>query len=342
MTGHGLAGNVRRHFPAPVLYAVALLVVNTINIGADIGAMGAAARLIVGGPALLYATLFALLSEALRVFVLYSRYVAVLKWLTVTLFAYVATVFVVKVPWGAALRATVLPSFSLAGGALRGLIAVLGTTISPYLFFWQAAQEVEELAAHDGEEQLRRAPEQAPGQFRRIKFDTYLGMAFSNVVAFFIILTTAVTLHASGTTDIQTAARALRPVAGNFAFALFGLGIIGTGLLAVPVLSGSAAYAVGEALRWPVGLERKPLAARGSYGVLALATLLGLDGIEALYWSAIINGVAAPVMALMMLLATRPKVMGRFTLPPRLRVLGWLTTAVMGVAALGLFATWGN
>lgn len=355
VTGHGIAGAMRRHSPAWVMYPVVALMVtaNVINLGADIGAMGAATTLLVGGPALLYAALFALTSLALQIFIPYHRYVAVLKWLTVVLFAYVATVFIVRVPWGEALRRTLVPTITLSPAYLTGLIAVLGTTISPYLFFWQASEEAEEEQNNPRESALVDAPAQAPAQIKRIKLDTYIGMAFSNAVAFFIILTAAVTLHAQGKTDIQTAAQAaeaLRPVAGPFAFLLFALGIIGTGLLAVPVLAGSAAYAVGEMLQWPTGLERTPLEASGFYVVLALATLLGLslnftpiDPVQALFWSAVINGVVAgPVMIIVMLLASNARVMGDFTISFRLKVFGWAATAVMITAAIGLFATWGR
>jgi NRAMP (natural resistance-associated macrophage protein)-like metal ion transporter len=355
VTGHGIAGNMRRHFPQPLLYAVVGLVVvaNTINIGADLGAMGAALRLVIGGSSLLYTVLFALLSVLLQVFVPYSKYVSVLKWLTAALIAYVVTVFVVHVPWGEAIRNTLLPSLSFDGAHLTALVAVLGTTISPYLFFWQASQEVEDQEGNPAESALIKAPEQAPAQIERIKLDTYVGMAASNLVAFFIILTAASTLHVAGKTDVATAeqaAAALRPLAGPFAALLFTLGIVGTGLLAVPVLAGSAAYGVGEALRWRVGLERKPLEARGFYAVIVGATLVGLaldfsnlDPIRMLFWSAVINGVvAAPVMVVMMLMAQNRRVMGPFVIGTRLKVLGWLGTAVMFAAAVGLFATWGK
>jgi Mn2+/Fe2+ NRAMP family transporter len=355
VTGHGLAGAMRRHSPAWVMYPVITLMVvaNVINLGADIGAMGAATTLLVGGPALVYATLFALTSLLLQIFIPYSRYVAVLKWLTVVLFAYVATVFAVRVPWGEALRHTVWPAISFSPEYLTGLIAVLGTTISPYLFFWQASEEAEEEQDNPNEAALIDAPEQAPVQLKRIKMDTYIGMAFSNAVAFFIILTAAVTLHVQGKTDIQTAAQAaeaLRPLAGQFAFLLFALGIIGTGLLAVPVLAGSAAYAIGEVLQWPTGLERKPLEARGFYAILAAATLIGLglnftaiNPVQALFWSAVINGiVAGPVMIVVMLLASNARVMGRFTITFWLKLFGWAATAVMITASIGLFATWGH
>lgn len=355
VTGHGISGNLRRHYAPGWLWAVTALVLaaNIINLGADIGAMGGAVQLLIGGPALLYAALFAVLSVVLQVFVTYTRYAAILKWLTLSLFAYVATVFVVHVPWGQALRATVLPHLNLTSTALQGLVAVLGTTISPYLFFWQASAEVSEMDTHALETPLIRAPEQAGAQFARIRTDTFVGMAFSNLVAFFIILTTAVTLHARGVTDIGTAAQAaeaLRPVAGRFAEELFAAGLIGTGLLALPVLAGSAGYALGEALHWPVGLERTPKQARGFYAIIALATLLGLglvllhvDPIKALYYSAIVNGVsAAPIMLLLMLLTRNRRVMGDFAVRGWTRALGWAGTLVMFGAAVAMFATLGR
>jgi len=355
VTGHGIAGNLRRHYPPGLMWsATALLVAaNIINLGADIGAMGEAVRLLVGGPALLYAAVIAVASVLLQVFVPYSRYTKVLKWLTVSLLAYVATVFVVKVPWAAALKATFLPHLSWQISSVQALVAVLGTTISPYLFFWQASGEVSEMDTHVLENPLQQAPQQAPAQFRRIRTDTFLGMAFSNLVAYFIILTAAVTLHANGKTDIQTsaqAAEALRPVAGPFAFVLFAAGIVGTGLLALPVLAGSAGYALGEALHWPVGLERKPHQARGFYIIIAVATGIGLtldllhvDPIKALYYSAIINGVsAAPIMVLIMLMASNPRVMGQFTVKGWLKWLGWAGSAVMTLAAMTLFAVRGH
>jgi Mn2+/Fe2+ NRAMP family transporter len=330
-----------------------LVVANVINLGADINAMGAALKLLVGGSAILYSGLFALASVLLQIFVPYQRYASLLKWLTLVLLAYVATVFVVHVPWAQALRGTVLPAIEWKPAYLTALIAVLGTTISPYLFFWQASAEVEAVEGDPQAVALKHAPRQAAAALQRIKADTYTGMAVSNVIAFFIILTAAVTLNAHGKTQIETAAEAaeaLRPVAGNFAFLLFAAGIVGTGLLALPVLAGSAAYAVSGAFGWRASLERQVLQARRFYGVLAIATLLGLglnftpiDPIEALFWSAVINGVlAGPVMVVMMLMATNPRVMGEFTLSRRLRMTGWLATAVMFAAAGGLFATWGK
>ncbi|HZK82399.1 MAG TPA: divalent metal cation transporter [Humisphaera sp.] len=360
VTGHGIAGNIRRHYSAWLLYPVIFLVVlaNTINIGADLGAMGDALSLLVGGPALLYCAAFAILCVVAQIFSTYENYSKYLKWLTLALFSYVATVFMVHVPWGDALKHTVIPSFQRNGEYWATFIAVLGTTISPYLFFWQASLESEDVRETPGEEPLLRDPKDARYQFGRIRFDTYVGMAFSNMVAFFIILAAAVTLNAHHITNVETssqAAEALRPVAGRFAFILFALGIVGTGLLAVPTLAGSAAYAVGEACKWPSGLARKPLAAKGFYGVLAAATLLGLalnfpvvqhhthlSPIKALFWSAVLNGVVSvPVMIVTMLMFQSNKVMGQFArVSRRLRWVGWLATAVMFLATVGMFVTW--
>jgi NRAMP (natural resistance-associated macrophage protein)-like metal ion transporter len=353
VTGRGIAGILRHHYPRALLYpVVALLVVaNVLNLGADIAAMGSAIKLVIGGPALFYSLFFALISLGLQVWIPYHRYSRVLKWMTLSLFAYVATVFVVHVPWLQALRGTLLPTISWNAAYLTGLLAVFGTTISPYLFFWQASTEVEEMKANHHDRPLRLAPLEAGGQLRRIHFDTFVGMAFSNLVAFFIILTVATTLHAHGKTEIQTAAdaaEALRPLAGNFAFVLFTLGIVGTGLLAIPVLAGSAAYAVSEMMHWRSGLELKLGEAKRFYGVVAAATLvglalnlLGIDPIRALFWSAVINGlVAGPVMIVMMNMASNPRVMGKLPIPPWLRRTGWVATLVMLIAAVGLFATW--
>lgn len=355
VTGCGIAGNMRAHYSAWLTYPVIFLLVvaNTINLAADISAMGAALKLLIGGPALAYSAAFAIISVVLQILIPYNKYAAILKWLTLALFAYVATVFVVRVDWGQALRGAFIPMMNFDPRSVTMLIAVLGTTISPYLFFWQAASEVEEVEANHGEKALKEAPSQAPQQIQRIQIDTYLGMAFANLVAFFIILTVAATLHASGRTEIETAAQAaeaLRPVAGRFAFLLFSLGIIGTGMLALPVLGGSAAYAVGEALEWPVGLERKARQAKGFYGVLTVATLIalaldftGIDPIKALFWTAVINGIiACPIMIVMMHITTNKRVMKQFVLSRRLRITGWIATAVMIIAAAGLFLTMGK
>ena len=351
VTGEGLAANIRRHYPKWLVYALVslLLVANTINIAADLGAMAAALRLIIGGQAHLYVVLFALGSLGLQIWVPFPRYSPILKWLTMALFAYVATVFLVDVPWTDVARGTLLPSVKLDAAYLVTLVAVFGTTISPYLFFWQASQEVEEQRAAPGQEPLIVKPYQARRNLSRISTDTWLGMGLSNLVAFFIMLTTAVTLHVHGVTDIQTsaqAAEALRPIAGDFAFALFAAGIVGTGLLAVPVLAGSAAYAVAETFEWKIGLGLPLLEARGFYAILTVATLLGvamnfsaIDPIKALIWSAVINGViSVPIMAVMMLMAVRPEIMGQFVVKRRLWWLGWLATAAMALAVLTMLA----
>ena len=355
VTGHGIAGNLKRHYPGVVVYSmVALLVVaNTINLGADMGAMGAALNLVVGGPTLLYVAAFGVITVLLEIFVRYARYVSILKWLTLSLFAYVGVAFISHVPWASVGYHLVVPDISLKSGYLTVVVAVLGTTISPYLFFWQAGEEVDEVIERDGAKPLVRAPEQAKREFGRIRLDTYLGMAFSNVVALFIMITTAATLNAHHITDIQTssqAALALKPIAGPFAFLIFALGIIGCGLLAVPVLAGSAAYAMGEAFGWHVGLARRFRRAKAFYGAIIAAGLIGgllnfvhIDPIKALFWSAVINGVAAvPIMAMIMLLASRRAVMGDFGIHAGLRTVGWLATAVMAAAAVGMFATMGS
>ena len=350
VTGHGLATNIRRHYPRWLLYGVVslLLIANTINIAADIGAMAEALKLIIGGPAHWYAIGFGVLSLVLQVFIPYRRYVRFLKWLTLALLAYVATAFIVHIPWGTVLLSALLPALSWEPAYITTVVAVFGTTISPYLFFWQASQEVEDQIADPHAHPLIRAPQQAPANFRRIKIDTYIGMGFSNLVAFFIILTTAVTLNLNGITEIATssdAALALRPIAGDFAFMLFSAGIIGTGMLAVPVLAGSSAYAMAGAFRWKNSLERTPMQARRFYAIIGVSMLVGtglgftgIDPIKALYWSAVINGViSVPIMVVMMLLAVRADVMGQFVISRRLKLLGWLATLMMGLAVCAMF-----
>ncbi|MBD5654135.1 MAG: divalent metal cation transporter [Candidatus Eremiobacteraeota bacterium] len=352
VTGRGLAGNIRRHYPRALLYGIVglLVVANVINIGADLGAMAAALQLLVGGPALAYVAAFGIMTILLETFVRYSRYVSVLKWLTISLFAYVGTVFIVHVPWFEVGRNMILLALSFKKDYVVALVAVLGTTISPYLFFWQAEQEVEDEVERPESRPLKIAPLQAPPELARIRIDTYVGMAVSNAVALAILVTAGATLHAHGLTDIETsaqAAQALRPIAGQFAFVVFALGIIGTGLLTLPVLAGSAAYALGEAAGWPVGLARLPQKAKAFYAALAAATGIGMvlnftpiDPIKALFWSAVVNGVAAaPVMAVMMLLASRKDVMGAFVLSKPLKTVGWIATAVMTAAAIVMFAT---
>ena len=352
VTGRGIAGNLKQHYPMPVLYSlVALLVVaNVINLGADLGAMGAALKLVIGGPALLYVILFGVVTALLQVFARYSRYVSVLKWLTVSLFAYVAVALVVHVPWGTVLYRMVWPKLQFKADYLTVVVAVLGTTISPYLFFWQAEEEVEDTKEREGAKPLERAPEQAEEEFHRIRLDTYIGMGLSSLVALFIMVTTAATLNAHGITNIQTsaqAAEALRPVAGPLVFVIFALGIVGTGLLAVPVLAGSAAFAVGETFGWHVGLARKANRAKAFYGAIVAAIAVGvvmnyspIDPIKALFWSAVINGVVAvPIMVLLMHLSSHKAAMGEFTLPRFLKVVGWLATVTMALAAVAMFAT---
>ncbi|OHV88773.1 Nramp family divalent metal transporter [Mesorhizobium sp. ORS 3428] len=352
-TGKGISGNLSRYYPAPLLYFVVVLlfVANVINIGADLSAMADALRLLVGGPSPLYVVTFAVICVTTIVFLDYSRYVVVLKWTTLSLFAYVVAMFAAKVPWMDAAKGLFIPHLDWNGAFFSTLLAIFGTTISPYLFFWQASQEVEEEEIKPSARPLKWAPWQASKAFERIHADTLVGMAFSNLIAIAIIFTTAATLHKTGVTDIGSsteAAKALEPIAGKFAFVIFAVGIIGTGLLAVPVLAGSAAFALGEALHWPVGLVRKPKYEVAFYVSLATATALGsgivftpIDPIKALYWSAVINGVCAvPLMVIMMLMAGRSDIMGEFPVQGWLRLLGWLSTIAMALSALGLAADW--
>jgi NRAMP (natural resistance-associated macrophage protein)-like metal ion transporter len=352
-TGLGIAGNLRKYYPAWILQAVVLLLfcANVINIGADLGAMAHSARLLVPIPVWAALLLFAGVSTAGPILLEHSRYAAVLKWLTLSLLAYFGTLFTVPIPWARLARDLVWPQLSGTHEFWLTVVAVLGTTISPYLFFWQASQEVEDIKCDRDRRPLLRAPRQASGALARIRADTLIGMAFSNVVALAILVTSAVTLHSHHSSDIGTAAQAaeaLRPVAGTQAFLLFAVGIIGTGLLSVPVLAGSAAYALGEAMSWKVGLSRKPLQARAFYGTIALATLLGalanvvhVNPMKALVWSAVLNGlVAVPVMVMVMLLGARADVMGRFRISMRLKAFGWIATVAMaGASALFLYST---
>jgi NRAMP (natural resistance-associated macrophage protein)-like metal ion transporter len=354
VTRKGLAANIKAAYPRWVaLSVVALLVAaNTLNIAADLAAMAEALRLLVGGSPHVYAVTFGLFCLVLQVFLPYQRYVRWLKWLTLALLAYVAVVFTLKLDWWQVLRGIVAPTLPKDAGLhefVLLVVAVFGTTISPYLFFWQAAQEMED--ASDGGP---RSAAEVRRHLRRIKFDTITGMTFSNLIAFCIILATGATLHAAGITAIQTsaqAAEALRPIAGDFAFLLFGLGIIGTGLLAVPVLAGSAAYAVAEVFGWPgslsLVLSHKDAEGRGFYGVIAAATIGGvalcftpMDPVKELFWSAVLNGIiAVPIMVVMMLLATNARVMAGHAIGRRLRRLGWAATGVMALTVLLLFAT---
>jgi NRAMP (natural resistance-associated macrophage protein)-like metal ion transporter len=350
VTGSGLAQAMTRCFPrfAVTLLVGILLVANVINLGADLTAMGAAAALVVGGGRHVFVVVFALLTVALLLFVSYARYASVLKWLTFSLFAYVGVVLLVTIDWTQALLGLVWPR-NFGKDALLTIVALFGTTISPYLFFWQSSQEAEDLTA-EHRRPLARAPRSAPRQFRRMRLDTIVGMGFSGLIAMAIIITSAATLHVHGVTDIasaEQAAEALRPIAGQFAFALFALGIIGTGLLAVPVLAGSAAFAVSEARGWKSGLERKPKQAKAFYAIIVAAVGMGVlfdwsgvDPMRALFWSAALNGVcAAPIMVAMMIVAHRPAVMGRFTERWLLMSFGWAAALVMAVASAAMLAS---
>jgi NRAMP (natural resistance-associated macrophage protein)-like metal ion transporter len=353
VTGRGIAGNLRQHYPKLLLRVIValLLVANIINLGADLGAMGDAVTLLAGGSSHFYVVVFAIGCIALETFSRYERYVVLLKWSSIFLLAYVLTALVVDTPWGLVARDTFIPTFRLDTGYVVTIVGVLGTTITPYCFFWQSSQEAEDERIDPHAKALLDAPEQAKLQIGRIRLDTYVGMGYSNIISLFIIITTAATLNAHGITNITTsaqAAEALRPIAGAFTFFLFAAGIIGIGLLAIPVLAGSCAYALGEALDWPTGLDRLPLDARAFYGTITLATVIGivinfvgLDPVKALFWAAVINGVVAvPLMAMIMVMAMAPKVMGQFTLSRGLCVMGWLCTAVMTVAVGIMFATW--
>lgn len=352
-TGRGLAGNLRQHYPNWLLqtFVALLTTANTINIGADLGAMADSIVLVVGGPRTLYVAVFGAICIGLQVLLQYTRYVSYLKWLTLALLAYVATLFMANVHWGEAVRELVLPTFVWKTEYIQTIVAVFGTTISPYLLFWQASQEAEDIRSVPERQVLKRAPEQGPDAIKRIEIDTLIGMGISNFIALAIILTTAATLNVSGVTNIETsaqAAEALRPIAGNYAATIFALGVVATGLLAIPVLAGSAAYPVGEARRWPIGLARQPREAKAFYATIVVATAVGvllnftpINPIKALIWCAVINGVVAvPVMALMMLMAANEKIMGQFTIGGWLTWLGWIATATMALAALAMGVTY--
>jgi NRAMP (natural resistance-associated macrophage protein)-like metal ion transporter len=348
VSGHGIAGNIRRSYPPWLLYLVVVLIAisNTINIGADVGAMAAVMELVLGkDPWHLYPVAISVVSVVALTFLSYAVYSSLLKWVGMCIFAYVGVVFFVEIPWADVARDTFVPRIELSHAYLTMLTAVLGTTISPYLFIWQSSLEVEEQRADPLEKPVRIAPEQAHRQFMKIRVDTYTGMFVSNLVMFFIILTTAMTLHAHHITHIDTAeqaARALEPVAGRFAFLLFAVGIVGTGLLAVPTLAGSVGYAMGEAFRWHTGLDYKPYQARRFYAVIAVATFvgtamnfLGIDPLKALIASALINGLlSVPLLCALMAIARNRRVMGQFVIPRTLAVAGWSTTVLMAASAV--------
>ncbi|HVM78432.1 MAG TPA: divalent metal cation transporter [Stellaceae bacterium] len=349
VTGKGLAANIKSALPPFVLQGVValLLVANTLNIAADIAAMGETAELVTGLDRHIMTVFFVVLTVVLQVFVPYHRYVYYLKWLTLSLLAYVAVLFTVEVPWREVALRTAWPRLHVDADAATVVVGVFGTTISPYLFFWQASEEVEDMQKEPHAGPLTSERGAAARELRRIRWDTWSGMFYSDVVAYFIILATAVTLHVAGITDIETAAQAasaLRPLAGDFAYVIFGLGILGVGLIGVPVLAGSGAYALCEAMGWKWGLERKAADARGFYGVIAVSVFAALfiqyspiNPMKALFWSAVINGVVAvPLMAVIIVLATRKSVMGEFTMSWPVVALAWIATAVMGAAALSM------
>jgi Mn2+/Fe2+ NRAMP family transporter len=349
-TGRGIAGNLREYYPNALLQSIValLLAANVLNLGADLGAMAECLRLSTHVlPAWAWIAFFGATCTVLQLLCSHARYVAVLKWLTLALLTYFAVLAVIRISWLAVLKGLVWPHWSADRASWLMVVALLGTTISPYLFFWQAGQEVEDTKAHPQRVPLRRKPAQGPSALARIRIDTLIGMAMSNLVGLAILITAGGTLYPNGIHQVTTAAeaaRALEPVAGRAAFLLFTLGLIGSGLLAVPVLAGSAAYAVGEARRWPVGLARRPLEAKAFYATIAAATAVGglanvasVNPMQALVWAAVINGfVAVPVMVLLMVMATSPRIMGPFRISARLRALGWAATAVMLVAAIGL------
>lgn len=351
VTGKGLAANLLEVLPQSAVVALALLLfaANTINIGADIAAMGAAAELLVGGGAVAFTIFAAAISLLLQVFVPYHAYVKYLKWLTLVLFAYVGVAFAVHIDWLEVVRSVVAPDIQFSAAWVTVIVAVFGTTISPYLFFWQTAEEIEDMELKHQSDLRHMTRPAARHQLRRVAIDTFTGMAISDLISFFIILTTAVTLHRSGITDIQTsaqAANALRPIAGPLAFLLFSLGIIGTGFLAVPVLAGSTGYAVAEAFGLPKGLEKRPREAKAFYGVIVASMVIALgsiwlpiDPIKMLFWSAVINGVVSvPILGAMMVLARSRHQMGIYVANPWQRILGWAAAAVMAAAVIAMFA----
>jgi NRAMP (natural resistance-associated macrophage protein)-like metal ion transporter len=352
-SGQGIASNIRQHYPTWLLYSIVSLLfcANSLNIGADLGAMGDATAQLIGGPRLVHVTVFGLVCALAQILMRYQRYVAILKWLTLSLLSYFITLMIAQVPWAQALHGLLIPSFRSDSRFWSTAVAILGTTISPYLFFWQASQEAEDTRVVPERQPLAVKPSQGSSAIARIRTDTYIGMAFSNLVALAILITAATALSHGGQIESATqAAEALKPVAGRFAFALFAFGIVSTGLLAVPVLAGSAAYALGETRRWPTGLARRPHQAKAFYATIAGATLVGviinfspLNPIKALYWCAVINGVVAvPVMVIMMLMSSNKKVMGKFNVSGGLRVMGWIATAVMAAGAIGLAASYAN
>lgn len=353
VTGRGLAGVIKTHYSRKVLYVAVgiLFVANTINIGADLGAMASSGQLLIGVPFWVWLIFITTITILLEVFVSYPIYAKFLKFLTFSLFAYFITVFVIKQDWGAIASSTLLPTISLHKEYLMNLVAVLGTTISPYLFFWEADEEVEEeIESHKIRAMGKGIPKVTKKDISNMRLDTIVGMFFSNLVMFFIIITAASTLHQNGITDIQTAdqaASALKPIVGDAASLLFAIGVLGTGLLAVPILAGSASYAIAEALDWNAGLSKSLTKAHGFYGIIALATLLGflinftpIKPFTLLYYTAILNGIAAPpLLVLILLISNNKKVMRDHTNSLFSNIGGVLIVAVMSIASLVLLAS---
>ena len=351
VTGAGIARNLKRHYPRPLLWAAVslLLIANVINLGADLSAMGDSLKMLIGGSAARYTVAFGFICVGLEIFLDYRTYSSVLKWTALSLFAYLAVAAVAHIPWGTATKALFVPEIQWTAAYATGFVAILGTTISPYLFFWQAAQEIEEEHRHHAKP-LCVTPQKAGPVLKDIRNDTLIGMGFSTIISVAIVFATAATLNAHGITDIETssqAAEALRPVAGNFAYLLFAIGIIGTGMLAVPVLAGSAAYAMTEMLGIASSLDSKPAKARLFYAVIAATTFagasleaIGINPVKALFWSAVVNGIlAVPLMALMMLIVRNPRAMGELTLGPRFTFIGWAATGIMAIATVLFFVS---
>lgn len=355
VTGKGIAVIVKENYAKPILYISVLLLslANTINIGADLGAMAASAKLVVNVPFEVLLFSLTAVTLILEVFVPYPTYAKFLKYIAFSLLAYVVTIFVVKQDWTKIALSTLIPHLEFNKAYLLNIVALLGTTISPYLFFWQADEEVEEEIEHNKLRAMGKGvPKVRKGDIREMRLDTTIGMFFSNLITFFIIITAASTLNLHNITSIGTAdqaAQALRPFAGDFAFLLFALGIIGTGLLAVPILAGSASYAISETFNWKVGLGRKFTKAHGFYGVITIATLIGLlvnfSGVkpfQMLYYTAVLNGIIAPpLMILIMFIGNNKKIMGEHTNSSASNILGWAVTAVMSTASIALlFNLW--
>lgn len=354
VSGKGLAGVLRQYYPRKILYpaVIALLIANTINVGTDIGAIAAGINIFIPVPVIVLIIPISIIIVVLQIWGSYRLIANVFKWLTLTLFAYIGAAILAHPNWSEVLRATIVPHISFTTEYLTTLVAILGTTISPYLFFWQASQEVEEEISM-GRTTLKERRGATYAELRHAAWDTNIGMLFCNLVFYFVILAAAVTLHAAGKTDIQSAtdaAQALAPLVGRGATVLFAVGIIGAGFLAVPVLTGSSAYAVAETFGWKCSLDSKPNEAPHFYAVIAVSTLvgmlinlIGINPIKALFWTAVINGVIAPpLLVIIMLVSRNKKVMGNKVNGKGANIIGWLATIVMFAAAIGMFLTWGQ